>query len=97
MNTTEPVREKAAQASGWAVLFAIAVKYRDLAHALKGSARYLGLTQIADLAKDMQNMPEQEFKHKGIGNIIGLGKAADAAFEILQDRLSRFPTEKAAG
>jgi two-component system sensor histidine kinase RpfC len=73
------------------------IGFRDLAHALKGSARYLGLTQIADLAKDMQNMPEQEFKHKGIGNIIGLGKAADAAFEILQDRLSRFPTEKAAG
>jgi two-component system sensor histidine kinase RpfC len=70
--------------------------FRDLAHALKGSARYLGLTHIAELAKDAQNISQQDFKDIAISNVVTIRKAADAAFVLLHNKLADYQVKKAA-
>ena len=67
----------------------------DVAHALKGSARYLGLTQIAELAKDAQNISEEDFRNKGTGTVVLIKKAVDAAGRLLSAKLTNQRTGKA--
>jgi len=69
--------------------------FRDLAHALKGSARYLGLKQIADMAHGAQNISEQEFRNTGIRNVVSIRKAADTAFRLLHAKLTEQSTDQA--
>ena len=68
--------------------------FRDLAHALKGSSLYLGLTQLAQLAKDAQNISQQDFRDRGISNVITIRKALDSAIILLQNKLAENPANK---
>ena len=70
--------------------------FRDLAHALKGSSRYLGLTQLAEMSRDMQNISQQDFKDRGISNVVAIRKASDAAFILLHNKLADYQVNKAA-
>jgi two-component system sensor histidine kinase RpfC len=70
--------------------------FRDLAHALKGSSLYLGLTQLAQLAKDAQNISQQDFRDRGISNVVTLRKAADSAILMLHNKMTDKPVNKAA-
>jgi two-component system sensor histidine kinase RpfC len=72
------------------------IGFRDLAHALKGSSRYLGLTQIALLARDAQNISQQDFKDRGISNVITIKKAVDSAFILLLNKLADNPINRVA-
>jgi two-component system sensor histidine kinase RpfC len=69
----------------------------DLAHAVKGSSRYLGLTQIFLLAKEAQSLSQKDFKDRGIGSIVAIRKAADAAFMLLNKRLTDYSKKEATG
>ena len=62
--------------------------FRDLAHALKGSSLYLGLTQLAQLAKDAQNISQQDFRDRGISNVVTIRKAADSAILMLHNKMA---------
>jgi two-component system sensor histidine kinase RpfC len=68
--------------------------FRDLAHALKGSSLYLGLTQLSQLAKDAQNISQQDFIDRGISNVIAIRKAADFAILMLHNKLTDKPASK---
>jgi HPt (histidine-containing phosphotransfer) domain-containing protein len=70
--------------------------FRDLAHALKGSSLYLGLTQLAQLAKDAQNMSQQDFRDRGISKVVALRKAADSAILMLHNKMADKPENKVA-
>ena len=70
--------------------------FRDLAHALKGSSLYLGLTQLAQLAKDAQNISQQNFRDRGISNVVTIRKAADSAILRLHNKIADKPTNKVA-
>ena len=70
--------------------------FRDLAHALKGSSLYLGLTQLAQLAKEAQNISQQDFKGRGISNVVTIRKAADFAILMLHNKLTEKPANKEA-
>jgi two-component system sensor histidine kinase RpfC len=70
--------------------------YRDLAHALKGSSLYLGLTQLAQLAKDAQNISQQDFRDRGISNVVNIRKAADSAILMLHNKIADKPANKVA-
>ncbi|MGB7930707.1 MAG: Hpt domain-containing protein, partial [Gammaproteobacteria bacterium] len=70
--------------------------FRDLAHALKGSSLYLGLTQLAQLAKDAQNISQQDFRDRGISNVVTIRKAADSAILRLHNKMAEKPVNKQA-
>ena len=70
--------------------------FRDLAHALKGSSLYLGLTQLAQLAKDAQNISQQDFRDRGISNVVTIRKAADFAILRLNNKIAKKPVNKQA-
>ena len=70
--------------------------FRDLAHALKGSSLYLGLTQLAQLAKDAQNISQQDFRDRGISKVVALRKAADSANLMLHNKMADKPENKVA-
>ncbi len=70
--------------------------FRDLAHALKGSALYLGLTQLATLSRDAQDVTQQEFRDSGADIVVSLRKAADTAFELITRKLPSNPESRAA-
>jgi two-component system sensor histidine kinase RpfC len=70
--------------------------FRDLAHALKGSSLYLGLTQLAQLAKEAQNISQQDFRDRGISNVVTIRKAADLAILMLHNKLNEKPANKEA-
>jgi len=70
--------------------------FRDLAHALKGSSLYLGLTQLAQLAKDAQNISQQDFRDRGISIVVTLRKAADSAILMLHNKMADKPGNKVA-
>jgi two-component system sensor histidine kinase RpfC len=70
--------------------------FRDLAHALKGSSLYLGLTQLAQLAKDAQNISQQDFRDRGISNVVTIRKAADSAILSLNNKIAEKPVNKQA-
>ena len=70
--------------------------FRDLAHALKGSSLYLGLTHLAQLAKDAQNISQQDFRDRGISNVVTLRKAADSAILMLHNKMADKSDNKVA-
>jgi two-component system sensor histidine kinase RpfC len=61
--------------------------FRDSAHALKGAALYLGLTQLAALSAEAQNIDRQAFERVAIEKIQGIKRAVDAALTVLHQRL----------
>ena len=65
------------------------LKFRDLAHALKGSSLYLGLIGLAHLAREAQDISREDFSNQGIARVIGLRKSADSAFELLRVKLAQ--------
>jgi two-component system sensor histidine kinase RpfC len=70
--------------------------FRDLAHGLKGSSLYLGLTHLAVLSKEAQDISQQDFRDRGINMIIAIRKAADSAFDLISSKLSDHPNSKVA-
>jgi HPt (histidine-containing phosphotransfer) domain-containing protein len=70
--------------------------FRDLAHALKGSSLYLGLTELAQLAKDAQNISQQDFRDRSISTIVTIRKAADSAILSLRNKMAEMPSNKVA-
>ena len=62
--------------------------FRDQAHALKGSSLYLGLTRLASLCREAQDIEHDEFLEHGIRHLTGIRKAADTAFELLQKKIA---------
>jgi two-component system sensor histidine kinase RpfC len=62
--------------------------FRDCAHALKGAALYLGLTQLAELSAEAQHVDRHEFDSDGIAKIRAIRRAAETALDTLRDRLS---------
>jgi two-component system, sensor histidine kinase RpfC len=70
--------------------------FRDLAHALKGSSLYLGLNQLAELARNAQDGSLQEFKDEGVNQVVAIRKAADSANALIQNKLADHPERKTA-
>lgn len=70
--------------------------FRDLAHALKGSSLYLGLTNLAMLSKEAQDISQQDFRDHGVNAVIAIRKAADSAFDLISNKLSDHPDSRAA-
>ncbi|UCC55574.1 MAG: response regulator, partial [Gammaproteobacteria bacterium] len=64
------------------------VKFRDFAHALKGGALYLGLSKLAQLSLEAQQMDEETFRNTGVACVQALQQAADDAIRTLHDRES---------
>ena len=60
--------------------------FKDYAHALKGSALYLGLGQLAHLSLTAQNIEREEFEHNGIACILTIRSAADDAIHSLKKK-----------
>lgn len=63
-------------------------KFRDFAHALKGGALYLGLSKLAQLSLEAQQMDEETFRNTGVACVQALQQAADDAIRTLHDRES---------
>lgn len=61
--------------------------FRDSAHALKGAALYLGLTQLAALSAEAQHLDQQAFERHAIEKIQSIKRAVDAALKVLRERL----------
>lgn len=61
--------------------------FRDSAHALKGAALYLGLTQLAALSAEAQHFDQQAFERHAIEKIQSIKRAVDAALKVLRERL----------
>ncbi len=61
--------------------------FRDSAHALKGAALYLGLTQLAALSAEAQNLDQDAFERSAIENIQSIRCAVDTALKLLHERL----------
>jgi two-component system sensor histidine kinase RpfC len=62
-------------------------EFRDNAHALKGAALYLGLTQLAALSAEAQHLDQQAFERHAIEKIQSIKRAVDAALKVLRERL----------
>jgi two-component system sensor histidine kinase RpfC len=62
-------------------------EFRDSAHALKGAALYLGLTQLAALSAEAQHLDQQAFERHAIEKIQSITQAVDAALKVLRERL----------
>ena len=71
--------------------------FRDKAHALKGSSLYLGLTRLAELGKELQDIEQGDFEKNGIERVIETRKAADAAFKVLRAKLDQYPQQDMTG
>ncbi|MDH3899626.1 MAG: ATP-binding protein [Gammaproteobacteria bacterium] len=63
-------------------------KFRDFAHALKGGALYLGLSKLAQLSLEAQQIEEDNFRRTGVACVQALQQAADDAISSLHDRES---------
>jgi two-component system sensor histidine kinase RpfC len=61
-------------------------QFRDCAHALKGGALYLGLSKLAQLSMEAQQIGEDAFRLTGIVCIQAIQLAADDAISALHDR-----------
>jgi two-component system sensor histidine kinase RpfC len=61
--------------------------FRDAAHALKGSAMYLGFHQLTKLAIAAQAMNQHAFEINGISQVKGIQQAADRALQVLREKL----------
>jgi two-component system sensor histidine kinase RpfC len=61
--------------------------FRDSAHALKGAALYLGLTQLAALSAEAQDLDQEAFERHAIEKIQAIKRAVDAALKALRERL----------
>ena len=71
--------------------------FRDQAHALKGSSLYLGLDRLAELSKQSQDIKQEDFLKHGITRVMDIRKAADEAFEILQNKLDEYTHQGMTG
>jgi two-component system sensor histidine kinase RpfC len=63
-------------------------KFRDFAHALKGGALYLGLSRLARLSLEAQQIDEDAFRVNGVACVQTLQKATDDAIRTLHERES---------
>ena len=63
-------------------------QFRDFAHALKGGALYLGLSKLAQLSLEAQQIEEDAFSRNGIACVQTLQTAADEAIRELHERAS---------
>jgi two-component system sensor histidine kinase RpfC len=61
-------------------------QFRDYAHALKGGALYLGLSRLAQLSLEAQQIDEDAFRLTGIACVQAIQLAADDAISALHDR-----------
>jgi two-component system sensor histidine kinase RpfC len=61
--------------------------FRDHAHALKGCALYLGLSQLAQHSLDAQNIDLEEFNQNGIARIQELNHSTDVAIKLLHEKV----------
>jgi len=61
-------------------------QFRDYAHALKGGALYLGLSRLAQLSLEVQQIDEDAFRLTGIACVQAIQLAADDAISALHDR-----------
>jgi len=61
-------------------------QFRDYAHALKGGALYLGLSRLAQLSMEAQQIDEDAFMLAGIACVQAIQLAADDAISALHDR-----------
>ena len=61
--------------------------FRDSAHALKGAALYLGLTQLAALSAEAQNLDRDAFERSAIESIQSIRRAVDTALKLLHQKL----------
>lgn len=73
------------------------LEFRDLSHALKGSALYLGLTQLSELARNAQNVSLQDFRTNGVAVVVTIRKAADTAIELINSKLDSADKKCASG
>jgi two-component system sensor histidine kinase RpfC len=62
--------------------------FKDLAHALKGSSSYLGLTELSNLSSRIQSMPEQEIIKKGSVHLSKLYQAFARAQSLLAKEIN---------
>jgi len=62
-------------------------EFRDSAHALKGAALYLGLTQLAALSAEAQNLDQEAFERLAIEKIRSIRRAVEAALIVLHSKL----------
>ena len=62
--------------------------FRDHSHALKGCALYLGLSQLAQLSLDAQNIDLEEFNQSGIARIQELNHSTDVAIRLLHEKVA---------
>ena len=62
--------------------------FRDHSHALKGCALYLGLSQLAQLSLDAQNIDLEEFNQSGIVRIQELNRSTDVAIRLLHEKVA---------
>jgi HPt (histidine-containing phosphotransfer) domain-containing protein len=56
--------------------------FRDYAHALKGAALYLGLSQLVQLSLAAQNIDRDDFDHNGVARVITI---RDAVYEAIRE------------
>jgi len=61
--------------------------FRDSAHALKGTAMYLGFHQLTELMIEAQVMGQEAFESNGISQTQTIQQATDTALQVLRDKL----------
>jgi two-component system sensor histidine kinase RpfC len=64
------------------------LQFRDFAHALKGGALYLGLSELARLSLEAEQTEADAFRCTGVACVQAMQRAADAAIRALHDRES---------
>jgi two-component system sensor histidine kinase RpfC len=67
--------------------------YSDAAHALKGGALYLGLSRLAKLCLDNQDISEDDFKTGGITQLRTIRRVLDESLHTLHDKLGSLDTQ----
>jgi two-component system, sensor histidine kinase RpfC len=63
------------------------IHFKELAHALKGSAAHLGLKELANLSSMGQNMPDPEIKARGNAHINEMRQAYGRAMSVLSKEI----------
>ncbi len=64
--------------------------FQDAAHALKGCALYLGLTRLAQLCLDNQNISKDHFTADGIIQLRTIRRTLDDSIQVLHDKADVF-------
>ncbi len=60
--------------------------FQDAAHALKGCALYLGLTRLAQLCLQNQNISRDDFTASGVTQLRTIRRTLDDSIEVLHDK-----------